>query len=200
MKNLQELWSKLLFCPLCQDITRKITMSGGPADALHLLSFKKINHILKLHCEFAAFNNVYDIKYDINCLDNSISCNISSPQFVAEEQKKAKSPFFYFGIHADCRQCTNSYADSKDIEIDLLNHKITNIGLEREGVWLLDQNPQYHITLFHPEEQMLISRCHEDENGGIVDDTDPSIFPIIQFDFSKPKKVANKIQTLLLFS
>lgn len=199
LNSVQELWSKLLFCPNCQDITRSVSLSIGPPDALRVIRFRKADHILKIHCEFNLSEKEYTIKYDINCLDNSLSYNISYPEFAAGEKKRVKSPFFYLQLHANCK-CMLSYADSRDLEIDFIDHKITNIGVARESVWLLEQNPKYHITLLYPEDQMLISRCHEDDYDNIVDDTNPYAFPLMPLDFSKPQKVVNKLQTLLLFS
>lgn len=200
LNTVQQLWSNCLFCPICQDITRTIHVSVGPDEAFQLQSFKKINHILHLDCLFQVRMLKYKAIYEINCLDNSFSCHIGKPETAQSSVDRASAPYFYFYIQGDCKQCNDTYASSKDLELDLLNKKIQNIGVEREGIYLRGKDSHYHLTMSYDEKEMLITRCHE-ENGLMVEDSGkPFHLPIMEFDFTKPKKVINKIKTILLFS
>jgi hypothetical protein len=198
--TLQQLWSHCLFCPVCQDITRSIYISVGPDEATELQSFKKDNHILHLHCQLNLGNRKFFNKYQINCLDNSFTFDISEPELSERSVTRASSAYFYFIINSDCRKCNSSYSNSGDLEFDFLNHKITNVGIERDSVYLLNQKDKFHITTMYLDKEMIISQCYQDDDGGIIDDNKPFTLPIISFDYSKPRKVVNKIKTLLVFS
>jgi hypothetical protein len=200
LKTVQELWSHCLFCPICQDITRDVHVEVGPDDAFQLVKFEKNNHILTLHCSFRAFKKKQSVKYHINCLDNSFKVDIgeSTPD---ETPTTAARPYFFFYIQSDCKECNSSHTNGSDLELDMLNSVVSNIGVEREGIYLLNEKNKFHITLCHDDNEMLISKCFEDEQTGeILDDNKPFNFPIIEFDFSNQKKVINKIRTLLVFS
>lgn len=200
LNTVQQLWSYCLFCPTCQDITRTIHVSVGPDEAFKLQSFEKNNHILHLDCLFHAKNQKYKATYEINCLDNSFSCHIEEPISAKSSVNKASTPYFYFYIQGDCKECNDTYVSSKDLELDLLNKKIENIALEREGIYLRGKDSHYHLTMSYDEREMLITRCHDEDGLMIEDGGKPFHLPIIEFDFSKPKKVINKIKTILLFS
>jgi hypothetical protein len=200
LNSVQELWSHCLFCPICRDITREVYVSVGPDDVFELSKFEKKDHILFLDCFFYTKKEEFKIKYEINCLNNSFKAIISSPNPSSRTITGASSAHFYFYINSDCRICNASYTNGADLEIDFLSKEIINIGIEREGIYLLNEKSKYHITLEHDNNRMQISKCFEDEDGGIVDDNKPFIFPMIKLDFSNPKKVINKIKTLLVFS
>lgn len=200
LNTVQELWSYCLFCPICQDITRDLHISVGPDEAFKLIAHKKDNHILHLQCIFQRTSLSYKVNYTINCLDNSFLLDISEPETSNSNVDKASAPYFYFYIQGDCKSCNSTYASSKDLELSLLNKKIENIGIELEGVYLLGKESHYHITMAYEDKEMLITRCHE-EDGMIMEDSGkPFRLPIMEFDFSQPNKVINKIKTILLFS
>lgn len=200
MKSLQELWSHCLFCPICRDITREINVSVGPDDAFEIFKFEKNDHILSLDCFFYTKNKEFKIKYDINCLNNSFNVVISDPTPSTRDVSRASSAHFFFYINSDCRICNATHTNSADLELDMINKVVSNINVEREGIYLLNEKTKYHITLEHDCNRMQISKCFEDEELGILDDNKPFTFPMIKFDFSNPKKVINKIRTLLVFS
>jgi hypothetical protein len=200
VKTLQELWSHCLFCPLCRDITREINISVGPDDAFEIFNFEKNNHILSLDCFFYTKKEEFKIKYDINCLTNSFEVVISKSTPSSRTVTKASSAHFFFYINSDCRGCNATHTNSADLELDMTNKIVTNINVEREGIYLLNEKTKYHITLEHDNNRMQISKVFEDEELGIIDDNKPFIFPMMKLDFSNPKKVINKIKTLLVFS
>lgn len=203
LNTIQELWAYCLFCPICQDSVRTIYVDVGPDDTFQLSNFKKDNHILKLDCAFRAKKQIYNIDYCINCLDNSFTVDIHEPKPITDNSRvdKASAPYFYFYIHSACRECDTTHTNSNDLEIELLTSKITNIGMETEDVYLCGDKYNFHIATSYSENEMLISKFKEDPfNGEFVNDDKPCQLPIIDFDYSSPKKVINKIKTLLVFS
>lgn len=200
LNTVQDLWSCCLFCPICQDITRTPVVSVGPDEAVKIKSFKKDNHILHLHCTLELGNRKFLVDYFINCLDNSFEFDISDPELSEHSVDRASSAYFYFYINSDCRECNCSYANSTDLELDFLNSEITNVGLEREGVWLLKEKTKFAVVNSYTDQQTMIYKCNVNDEGMVEDDNRPFLLPIIEFDYSRPRKVVNKIKTLLIFS
>lgn len=200
LNTLQELWSYCLFCPICQDLTREVSVDVGPDDAFTITSFEKDNHILRLDCTFRAKKQKYKTVYYINCLDNSFTVDISEPVHSTEREDGASSPHFFFYLFSDCKRCNAAHTNSSDLELDLLNKRIYNIGVEREGIYLLSKSLNYHITLDHSQNDMSICKCFISDDEVLLDDNKLFNFSIIDFDYSNPKKVFNKIKTLLVFS
>ncbi len=94
-----------------------------------------------------------------------------------------------------------TYASSQDLELNFLSQEIENIGIEREGIYFLGKDSHYHVTMSYSDKEMLITRCHKNERGVIVEDTGkPFRHPIIDLDLSNPAKAINKIKTILIFS
>jgi hypothetical protein len=207
LSTVQELWSYCLFCPICQDMTRDVDVEVGPDDAFSITSFEKDNHILKLDCTFRAKKQKYKTVYLINCLDNSFTVDISEPIHSTASQDdykrvdKASAPYFFFYLFSNCKRCNAAHTNSSDLELDLLNKRISNIGVEREGIYLLSKQVNYHILLDHNENQTVINKCTISDDNVLVDDNKFFTYSdIIDFDYSNPKKVFNKIKTLLVFS
>ncbi len=198
--TLQELWSFCLFCPLCQDITRDIVVLGGPSEVLEIKSQIKENEILSVRGLAKVGKQRYKMTYHIDCVRNTFTVEISDPEVQDPPVNRANASTFYLELITDCHQCGNTSANSTDIEIDLLSKKVTNFGVEMEGIYLLNQKTKYHLTLNHTAQQLTLSKCFEDDEGTIIDDNKTISFPLTHFDFSKPKKVLNRIRTLLVFS
>ncbi len=197
---LQEVWSYLLFCPLCRDMTRDIHVAAGPGEELEVKTFKKVNETLFVKCLVKKPSSNYKIAFHIDCTRNNFVLTIQVPE--GKQPPILKNPTrCYLYLLSDCKKCGNSNTNSSDIELDLLQKKISNIGIELEGMYFLTGKSKYHLTLNHTDGQLLVSRCIEDpETGGIIDENKTISFPLSHFDFSKPKKVINRIRTLLVFS
>ena len=198
--TLQELWSFALFCPLCQDITREVIVAGGPSNVIEVKSQKKTNEILKIQCSAKLARQSYNIAYYIDCIKNTFTVSITEAQVQDPPVKGTSSPTFTLSLISDCRICGNTSMNSEDIEIDLLTKKVSNFEVCMEGIYLLNQKNKYHLTLNHKAQELILSKCHEDDDGSIIDDNKTISFPLTHFDFSKPKKVLNRIRTLLVFS
>lgn len=200
-KSVQEVWSYCLFCPLCRDVVRDIGVSLHPHETLHYLSHKKKDHILELKCERIAGGRKYTTTYYIDCLRNTFTLSVEK-----DVPHKSEAPlpmayyFVYMTLMANCSKCNCTYTNSADLELDLIKKTILNIGVELEGIYLLEDKSKYHLTFQHNTESILVSRIFETEEGGFVDDNKTVSFPMTHFDFSKPKKVLNRLKTLLVFS
>src|ERR1700722_1895367 len=202
LNTVQKLWAYCLFCPICQDMTREVHVSVGPDEVFKLLRSKKDNHIIHLNCSAQIKKQKYKANFCINGLDNTFTFVISdlpgsgfysSPLSV----EKAKTPYFYFYVQSNCKRCHCTSVFSSDLELDLLRKVITNIGVERETVILLNESDKYHLSLEYDENQMIISRYTEededlDEEGSLDKEF---ITSLIDLDFSQPSKVVRKIKT-----
>jgi hypothetical protein len=208
MKNLdtvQKLWSHFLMCPTCKDFDREVDVSVGPDTNTRLVLFKKENHILTLDIVFKAKKQQYKIQYNINCLDNSFKVDIAEIlDFSAVEDKykrtdRASAPYFYFYLFGTCRKCGNSFSNSKEMELDLLNNKITNIGLEHESIYILKNGEGFHLNLDYEKHNMSVAKFTIDTTPDDIVNNEMEL-PLIEMDFSNTEKVFDKIKTLLIFS
>lgn len=190
-KTLQELWSYCLWCPVCLDICREVDVSVGPDD-FEVVSFEKENEFLTIRAKYKKDKKSIPITHIINCVSNVFSIDCASPEL--------RNFYWYFYVQSDCRKCNNTYTNSTDLELDTKNKKICDIGVEREGIYLLSTKDKYHVTMSHDTNRMLVSKCSEDKDGMIVDNIKVCTLPIVDIDFSKPRKAANKIKTLIVFS
>lgn len=200
LNTVENLWDYCLFCPICQKKIREITISVGPDEVFELTSFEKNENSLILNCSTKIRNNIYYCRYDINCNSNKFQFSVLGASTLPTELaiNRASSPYFYFYIYSNCTECGLSYLNSNDLELDLLDDKVVNIGLEREGIHILNQNGNFLISISYGSNNMLISRVLLED--GIYVNGKPSTFPIADFDFSNPGRVINKIKTMLLFS
>jgi hypothetical protein len=208
LNTLHDLWRHSLFCPICQDYCRDVSITVGPDFVFELVSFEKVNDILYLNCTFKRKREIkYKINYTIQTLTNKFDVNVievepTNEAYASEpdEITKASKAYFFFYLHGDCRQCDSAHSNSSDIELNMTQKVCSNIGIERDGIYLLKHKDKYHITIAYDSDNMLISKCFEDEEHGIVDDNKIFECPIANFDFSNPERVINKIKTLMIFS
>lgn len=189
LNTIQELWSYCLYCPICKDICREITVAAGPDDQFKLVFFKKEDVILTIQC---VYNKKFIANYEINCLDNTFEIIGNDPNL--------DQTYCYFYIQSICRICSVTHSAGTNLELNLEEKSIYNIGIEREGIYLLSTKDMYHITMLHLNSRMLVSKCFKDKDGVIIDDNKVCNLPLVDIDFSKPRKAARRIKTMLVFS
>lgn len=202
LNTIQELWSYCLFCPICQDITREIWVSTGPDDVLDLSSHKKIDNILILSCFFHYKRQKSKIVFNINCLDNSFKVDISDPTPSTRNVEGSEIPYFTFFIGGDCKVCSSTHLSSIESQLDLLKLSISNIGIDSETISIFDEKSEWTYILSYEYDinKIKILKSKVDDNGDLTFWKNPPEIPIVNFDFSNPKKVINRIKTLLVFS
>jgi hypothetical protein len=199
--SIQDLWSYCLFCPVCRNSSREVQIAVGPDDVFLIDKFEKTDSNLILDCIFFTRKQKYFIKYNINCNDNSFISEISDPVPTLINIDRAPAPYFYFYLLGACRECNASYINGADIELNLLNKTIFNIGVEIEGVYLLKEKSKFHIIYEYDNNNMIISRCYIDQvDGRIVDENKPFHCPVMILDFSNQSKAVNRLKTILVFS
>lgn len=187
--TIQELWSYCLYCPICKVICREITVAAGPNDQFKLVFFKKENHILAIQC---VYKKSFIVNYEINCLDNTFK--------IIGNNLNLDQTYCYFYIQSICRICNATHVTGTDLELNLEEKSIYNIGLEKEGVYLLSTKDMYHITILYKNSTMLVSKCFKDKDGIVLDDNRVCTLPLVDLDFSNLHKVAYRIKTMLVFS
>lgn len=202
----QELWSYCLFCPLCQDTTRYIVINNGFGESSIITNYKKNNEILKITCFKMVGNLQFTYLYNINCLKNTFTFNIkeSMPE---NHPVKSKNSKFFFNLISNCDICDNTSINSVDIELDIFSKIVSNIGIEVESIIICNKKNKYHLVLNYEDQLTYISNINNldqiqkfdlNQTKGIKNEV--ISFPLTKFDFSKPKKVFNRIKTLLVFS
>jgi hypothetical protein len=205
--TVQELWSYCLFCPICKEPSRTITLQVGPDDQFKLsrnIPYEKNDSHLKLFCSFRIDRDDPDyIKgncsatFEININTNEYALSVGGNPSLME---KANQAYFYFYVHADCKKCGNSYVNSSDLEFDRDLKRVTHIQMEREGYYLLTEKDKYHITQSHDRNILMVSLIETPEAGERIDHESVLELPFVKLDFSDIPKVVNKIKTLILFS
>ena len=203
--NVQELWDYCTYCPFCMRNCRKAFVSVGPDDVFILVDFKKGIDNLFLECTFKSKRHIYNVDYNINCFDNTFTVEVPKVQEVPPGEKpnpdKAKKANFFFFVEGLCKECHCTSAHGADIDLDLLNKKISKIELERESLYFLECKDKFHVSPIHDRNVMLVSRCYvsDDELGLEVSDKTITL-PLVKLDPTDQAKTVNKIKTLILFS
>jgi hypothetical protein len=192
LNSVQELWSYCLYCPICKDVCRDVSVSVGPDDQFQVVFSDKDNHILSVQCLYKNKDKKVHVTYLIDCLKNTF-------EIEGGDESLAKT-YCYFYIQSDCRRCDATHTNGTDLELNLEDKQVYNIGIEREGIYLLNTKDKYHITMSYDNNTMLVSKCFQDDEGMIIDDNKVARLPLVKIDFSKPRKAANRIKTLLVFS
>lgn len=204
--NVQELWDYCATCPICMRHCREVVVSVGPDGVFILVAAqKRDNGTLFLQCTYKNKRNVYSVNYDINCLDNTFTVDVPYVRELAPGEtantEKVKKAYFYFFIEGLCRECHCTSAHGLDLELDILDKKISNIGLERESFYLLEGKDKFHVSPIHDRNVMLVSRCYPDDEGISFIESDKTIeLPLVKLDLSDQDRVVNKLKTLILFS
>ncbi len=204
--SVQELWDYCSFCPICHRNCREVIVSVGPDGAFILVAAKKRdNGILYLQCTYKNKRHIYSVDYNINCLDNTFTVDVPRVQDLPPGEtpntQRVKEAYFFFFVEGLCRECNCTSAHGLDLELDIVDKKISNIGLERESFYLLEGKDKFHVSPIHDRSVMLVSRCYPDDEGiGFIESDKTIELPLVKLDLSDQDKVVNKIKTLILFS
>ncbi len=81
--NVQELWDYCSFCPICTRNCREVIVSVGPDGVFILISSQKKDNNLYLQCTYKNKRNIYNVDYNINCLDNTFQVEVPKVQELA---------------------------------------------------------------------------------------------------------------------
>jgi hypothetical protein len=202
--SFQELWKHAAFCPLCRKECREVKVSVGPEDVFKLISFQKDDTQLTLECAFHFKKKINHLKYEIDCLTNSLRFSHVGQSDSDVMASRASKSFSYFCLNSRCAICDGSYFHSADIHLAILENKITNVNIDREGVYLTSETDNFHITTYGQDfYQMTVGRWYMDDDGVLVDEIEEGKMinlPEVNFDFIDQAKVIEKIKFLILFS
>lgn len=202
--NIQELWDFCYFCPICQKDGRDLDVRAGPEGVFKIDLLDKSGSTLNLYCTFNNRKNEYSVTYTINCLDNTFNVEVTDVKTVRPDrvmpEAKVKEAYFFFYLQSKCPTCQCASVSSSDLEFDILDKKISNIELEREQYWLLQEDTKYHITVHHDRKIMQVKRCFGIDEFDFREDDKSISLPIVNLDLANQPKVVNKIKTLILFS
>jgi len=194
--NLQEVWDYCTFCPVCQKNIREISVSVGPDRFWNLMSFEKSKDILLTTCTYRYKQNRYFLNYSFNCIDNTFLLESDNADLKEGTLEKAKEAYFYFYIDGVCPDCECSAAATSDLELDMQAGIITNMQLDREKFFLLQEKDKFHVTLAHSSNVMRVSKY----NAETFEEDKEIELPIFNLDLTNQAKTVLKIKTLILFS
>jgi len=184
----QELWAQCLFCPICQDICRAITINSD-SQGVEIEDWSKKEQIVSISVLMTIPSlklKNHKAQYDIDGINNSFSTSF-----------KEKAPELSFNVVSVCEKCLTTFMVSSSCTLDVRSGKIYNIGIDKENAILSDGKHNYSVTLLYYSDKMLVSKHKVDE---LMSEHDTSDFPLVKLDFSHPKIALNKIKTMLLFS
>ena len=157
-RTFQELWQHCLFCPICQEPSRTITVSIGPDWLWRLTEFQKVGSELKIFCywildteyEDRPIKTKHSAIFTVNCDNNNYQLNANN------ENVRKSSTYIY--LHAKCNGCDNTYLDTMDMDFDPETLTIYNFQIEREGAYILSEKDKFHISLQYDRNIMSVSR------------------------------------------
>lgn len=199
--TIEELWDYCLICPICQNTSREIILTVGPDDNFGIASYEKEGAQLRVVCSYQRDRfdkkSLHTATFLIDCQQNTFQIEAISPD--PEIVKAAQQAYFFMYMHANCERCFESYLNSSDLEFDIENKSISNIQMDREGIYIASEKDKFHITLSHDRNVMSVSRVYPEQDGE-VDDENIIDLPLVNLDLSNPAKVINKVKTLILFS
>ena len=155
-----------------------------------------------LQCTYKNKRHIYNVDYDINCIDNTFNVTVPKVQEIPAGETanpdRAKRAYFYFFIEGICRECHCS-SHGADLELSIVDKKISKIELERESLYFLECKDKFHVSPIYDRNVMLVSRVTV-ENYEIVDSEKTIQLPLVKLDPTDQTKTVNKIKTLILFS
>jgi len=203
--SIQELWDYCAHCPICMRNCREVFVSVGPDGAFTLVSSEKKDNNLHLQCTYKNKRSIYTVEYDLNCTDNTFLVEVPNvielPEGETAKPQRIKEAYFFFFAEGICNECNCATAHSLDLELDIVDRKVSNIGLERESFYLLEGKDKFHVSPIHDRNVMLVSRCYiNDAEYGFSESNKTIELPLVKLDLSDQEKATNKIKTLILFS
>lgn len=197
--NLQELWDYCAFCPVCQESCRKVQPQIGPTN-YSVQSIEKLGNILEIKTSIRFRGGKFAVDFNIDCMSNTVQSTITAhPDDGDEPPQGANRAFTFLRLSSDCEKCGCTHSNSGEMEIPF-NGTISSVSLDREGLYLLELDDKFHLTLIYDRRAMLVSRCYMEPGSMAIDDNKVLELPLVRFDFTNMDKVVNKIKTLILFS
>lgn len=203
-----ELWNYCLFCPICQEPSRTISISIGPDEEWQLTEFQKIGSELKMFCYWIldtedkdhSIKTKHSAIFTVDCDKNTYQLSVNSKDTAMAKTAPKSSAYIY--LHAQCNGCDNTYLDTMDMDFDPETSAIYNFQIEREGAYILSEKDKFHISLQHDRNVMSVSRMFalSESIGGMKEEDKVIDLPLVNLDFSNAPKIVNKIKTLILFS
>lgn len=190
-------------CPLCQNTERDIILTVGPDVNFGITSYDKIETQLKIVCNYRRTefekSGLHTATFLIDCAQNTFQVEAAGSE--TEIVEAAQQAYFFIYLHANCERCFESYLNSADLEFDAEKKSISNIQMDREGIYIAHEKDKFHISMSHDRNVMSVSRVYyHAELDTEIDDENIIDLPLVNLDLSNPEKVISKIKTLILFS
>lgn len=193
LNNLQEVWSHCLFCPVCQDVCRNISIFPLTRN-MSIEKLNKQNQIIEFDCHVNNSKKSAEsmkVHYKLDAINSSFEFEILQP---GENMHVSNISMEIFG---GCTKCNKTNSISSSVDLDIKRLSINNFGIDKDSVMLFDGNNYYHITILNYSKQLLVSKCEDDS---FFSEGEAISLPLINLDFTNPKAILTRIKTLLILS
>lgn len=198
---LQQLWSYSLFCPVCKDICREISVVPDPYEVWKVEDISKVDNILKVVGTLHIKEVLYRFITSFDCVQNTFEYFLPEAYHLNTPLNTVESPSLTFHLEADCRKCLGSWVISNEVSMNFKRKQISSFSLDKEEVWY-DQ--KFIINYDYNEKSMTIDKIimKSKFSGDLLESPfgKPVKMPPIVFDWENKKKTLNKIKTMLTFS
>lgn len=206
---LQKLWDYCLYCPVCHQNDRTMHVSVGPDTVVDMYYWLQDRNLLLMQCHYHHNTMIYSVEYRVDCTNNTFEVEVSDAKLIngfntaVREYKKVEQAYFYFYVQSSCEKCQGTSCYGADIELDMLNKKISNIGVERETLAIANEQDSFLLSILYDSNTMLVSRStNPNPYARFVMFDDPNVIklPLVNMDLSNTDKVISKLKTLIIFS
>jgi hypothetical protein len=202
-KSLQQLLSYCLYCPICKDISRKVSVSVGPETEIRLVSDRKIDKILHLNIEAVGLQGDVTYKILIDCCLNTVKTHktgidISSEKYDPDISYVDNMYMYFFGACPICMSCINT----NEISLNLLDGTVDSksLGLENEMFHIGDGNEEYTVTNNFYAKHMEIIKVAPETDNEVARNNKAVTCPIFEINFNNLDKTMKRLKTIIVFS
>jgi len=188
-----------MYCPLCNEMSRQVSISIGPDYSLELKTFRKLGSNLHInaYCRVVDENN-YSFKYNLKIIIDCESNLINKTVFDINTDKIIDCPIngyiYFYGFCPNCDSSINSY----DIGIDKSNIELKELTIDSESIIINTNSQEFQITLDYNLNRTEIYA--KDIYEGNFNDKKPIICQLFKIDYKNLDKTIKRIKTILLFN
>lgn len=208
--NLQELWDYALYCPICRDMCRDISLSLNP-DGIFKPDPRFSKNESLIISFIATLKNTFN---SVSLVEGNLKINCLTNQFIIEDLSQLPNTFvsillkkmayaeyvMEIFLESHCMICGNSYIYSNDIELDFSSNSLKEIKLDLEVVEIkVDSSKIYSIEQNYDNNKTSIEEYCALDDGSFKRKA-AYHHSLLNIDFSDLKKAFSRIKTILVFS
>jgi ribosomal protein S27AE len=202
--NIQELWDKCSFCPVCQSGIRLVKHSLAPSTWFGGHSFFKNDNTLLIEAFLKKQCQDQIIRFSIDCQINQFTVGLAVKENqemdagVSLEEESAwyhlhrSKPFFW--LDANCPKCS-SHIHSQDILLNLKTQRLENVEVESETIRLAE----YKVDFHPPSNEMDVVRLEPGQKTTYPLSRHRTV-PMMELDFANQEETLERLRIAMVFS